>query len=115
MHIKKTIYLTVLLLSICGMDSYASDLLHAYSLAESSDPLYREAIASYRATLESKPQARSQLLPNISLNANTFSNDQDISTAGIGTSGDVSFNSHRYSLDITQPIYHHNLFTLGPR
>ncbi len=86
----------------------AADLVDIYNMAESSDPAYLEARASYRATLESKPQARAQLLPQIGLSANTFSNDQEISTGGAGTfgaGGRVDFNSHGYSLDLRQPLF----------
>ncbi len=112
LRIKKTIYFAVLLLSICGMDSYASDLLHAYSLAESSDPLYREAIASYRATLESKPQALSQLLPLINLSANNSLHHEDITFigTGVGAAGEGGFSRRGYSLDITQPLYHYDRY-----
>lgn len=85
----------------------AADIVEIYNLAEGSDPVYRQAQASYQATLETRPQARSQLLPQVSLNANTSSNDQDISTSsGFGGSGEIGFNSHGYSLDISQPVFH---------
>ena len=92
---------------IYGANVGATDLLEAYALAEASDPVYKESIAAYNATLETKPQARSQLLPLISLNANTISHKSDISaTGGFGSSGQVDFNSHGYALDITQPVFH---------
>jgi len=93
-----------------AINCQANDLFSAYRMAEVSDPVYQEAIASYKATLESKPQARAALLPQINFNANTASNDQDISTANIGTSGKVGFNTHGYSLDLTQPIFHRARF-----
>lgn len=88
--------------------SIAADLLEVFTLAEIADPAYLEAQAEFRATLENKPQARAALLPQLSLSANTFSNDQNISGntfAALGQAGDISFNSHGYSLDLVQPLF----------
>lgn len=84
----------------------ATDLLDVYTMAETSDPSYLEARANFQATLETRPQARAQLLPQIGVSANTFQNDQDISTGGgtFGSSGTTQFNSHGYSLDLRQPL-----------
>lgn len=85
----------------------ATDLLDTYNMAETSDPVYLETEANYRATLESRPQARAQLLPEVGLSASTFHNDQDISTSGPSAfgAGDFAFNSHGYSLDLRQPLF----------
>jgi outer membrane protein len=82
--------------------------MEAYALAEASDPVYKESIAAYNATLETKPQARSQLLPLVSLNANSMWHDQDISTAN--GSEQVDFNSYGYSLDLSQPVFHYDRY-----
>jgi len=112
LHRKRLIPLFVLLVLFTNMKANAVDLLSVFTLAEREDPIYREAIASYRATLETKPQARSQLLPVVSLSANTFSNDQKISTDSAFTTGDrePGFNSHGYALDITQPLFRADAF-----
>jgi outer membrane protein len=111
LRIQNTISVFILMISACNTQLHAADLLTTLQLAETNDPVYREAIASYRATLESKPQARSQLLPLISLNAHTVSHNQDISTQGFSVSaGEVDFNSHGYSLDITQPLFRADRF-----
>ena len=83
----------------------AMDLVEVYALAETSDPIYRQAVFSYLVTRESKPQARALLLPSADISANTFDNDQTISSAGFGTSGDANFNSHGYTLSLAQPIF----------
>ena len=83
----------------------AMDLIEVYTLAETNDPIYRQAVFSYLATQESKPQARALLLPSANLSANTTENDQTISSAGFGASGDANFNSHGYNFDVTQPIF----------
>jgi len=54
---------------------------------------------------ESKPQAKALLLPSANMSANTTENDQTISSAGFGASGDANFNSHGYNFDVTQPIF----------
>lgn len=82
----------------------AMDLVEVYSLAETNDPIYRQAVFSYLATRESKPQARALLLPSANISANTFDNDQTISST-FGTPGDVNFNSHGYTLSLAQPIF----------
>ena len=91
-------------------NTVAVDLFEVYQMAESSDPVYRQSVAAYEATLEAKPQARAQLLPTVSLNASTASNNQNISTATGLSPGEVSFNSHGYSLDISQPVFRYNLY-----
>ena len=83
----------------------AMDLVEVYALAETSDPIYRQAVFSYLVTRESKPQARALLLPSADISANTFDNDQTISSAGFGASGDANFNSHGYTLSLAQPIF----------
>ena len=97
--------------TICILSSAvsAADLVELFYQAQSSDPIYKQAIAAYDAATEAKPQARSQLLPQVRLNANTFSHDQDISTnSAIGGAGSVDFNTHGYSLDLTQPVFHYD-------
>ena len=83
----------------------AMDLIEVYTLAETNDPIYRQAVYSTLATHESKPQARALLLPSANLSANTTENDQTISSAGFGSSGDTNFNSHGYTLNVAQPLF----------
>ena len=109
MYSLKFLILSIAMLGLAE-STFATDLLDAYHMAEASDPVYKQSVASYNATLETKPQARAQLLPTISLSANTASNDQNISTTGIGGSGKIGFNSHGYSLDLTQPIFQYDRF-----
>ena len=99
--------------ALCCASVPAADLVDVYALAEASDPIYKESVAAYNATLEVKPQARSQLLPLISLNADTTRHAQDISSGGeFGISGEVDFNSHGYSLDLSQPVFHYDRYLL---
>jgi len=81
------------------------DLIEVYTLAETNDPIYRQVVYSTLAIHESKPQAKALLLPSATMSANTTENDQTISSAGFGASGDANFNSHGYNFDVTQPIF----------
>ncbi|MEE8321185.1 MAG: TolC family outer membrane protein [Gammaproteobacteria bacterium] len=101
-----------LLLLLYSASAFAADLVEIYALAESNDPQYRQVSAARLATLESRPQAFSQLLPSVNLSANTRKNDQDIKSSGgaFGTSGGVEFNSHGYSLSATQPLFRRDRF-----
>ena len=107
------INLTAAFLALASsMNCIAADLMAVYALAEKNDPTYLEEIAAHRATLESRPQALSQLLPAVNLSADTTRNDQDISSGGaaFGSSGEVNFNSRGYVLSVTQPIFRRDRF-----
>ena len=94
--------------------SSGENLFQVYQLAEKSDPQYREAEAAYRAKLEARPQTLSQLLPDVSLSANTAWNEQTISSAfsfGTPSNGNaVGYNSHGYQLNLSQPLFRWDRF-----
>jgi len=98
-----------LLLSI---NCFGADLMSVYNLAEKNDPEYLQALASHRVTLESRPQALSQLLPSVNLSADTVRHDQDISSAkgSVGSGGEVNFNSRGYTLSVSQPLFRRDRF-----
>jgi outer membrane protein len=99
---------STLLLSVNCM---AADLLSAYKLAEKNDPVYLQAIASHRATLESRPQALAQLLPSVNLSAESTRLDQTISSGSpFGVSGGINFNRRGYSLSVSQPLFRRDRF-----
>ncbi len=104
---RKQIYFLSLLLILTANQSMAVNLIELYQTAELNDPQFQQVIANYRAVLERKPQAWALLRPSINVTANTFSNDQSISNSAstFGTSGDVSFNSHGYRLNFSQPLF----------
>ena len=93
-------------------NSFSADLVRIYALAEKNDPVYQQEISTHRAILESKPQAWSQLLPSLDISANTRRNAQDITTSGssIGADGEIDFNSHGYSLNLSQPLFRRDRF-----
>lgn len=73
----RTILLTA---SLGAMNASAADLDAVYQRALTNDPLIREAEANRRAALESKPQARAALLPQI--NASGRYNDEESDSTG---------------------------------
>ena len=76
----------------------ASDLLDTYRTALENDPIFLSAQYSRLAAVESRPQARSALLPQISLDANIGRNDVEGDAQG-------SFDSDGIDLTLTQSIY----------
>jgi outer membrane protein len=92
-------------LMILNSNVMAMDLVEVYTLAETNDPIYRQAVYSTLAIQESKPQARALLLPSANLSADTIGNDQTIRSAGFGDDGDTNFNSHGYTMTLSQPLF----------
>lgn len=93
--------------------AHADGLFAAYQQAENSDPQYLQQVSAYRASLENRPQALSNLLPTVSISANTSRNDQEIKIDGgraIGSSGGVEFSNRGYSLDLRQTIFRRDRF-----
>lgn len=107
---------TVLLLTACAMAAAWSvpagaqvlDLAQAYRLASENDANIRASRAATEARAERVPQARSQLLPNLSANASTFRNSLVSTVPGFGGVPIVShlhYNSSSRALTLRQPIY----------
>jgi len=69
------------LLGLAQPGSAQEDLLNIYQRALQNDPVIREAEAIYLATLESRPQARSSLLPQLTLNASATTADSTDNTS----------------------------------
>ena len=97
---------------IVSINSLSADLASIYFLAEKNDPTYQQEISKHRAVTESRPQALAKLLPSLNLSGNTKRNAQDITTSGssVGADGEIDFNSHGYSLSITQPLFRRDDF-----
>src|SRR5207253_2764687 len=83
--------------------SAAADLMTAYRLAQTQDPVYATARAAWAAAQERVPQGRALLLPTVSATANTYYNDRDIEFRN-NTSAPGRFNSNAYTVAVTQPI-----------
>jgi outer membrane protein len=91
------------------------DLLNIYQRALQNDPIIREAENVYLATLESKPQALSSLLPQLSLSASaatSYSEDPNPATnfqtgepSTIVVSSETDRDSTGLSLNLNQTIF----------
>lgn len=84
----------------------AADLQDVYLMAMENDAQYQQAVASNLATQEQKPQAFSQLLPNVSLSAGT-TNQNTTTSGGFNFGGQDKFdtNTHNYRFTMTQPLF----------
>jgi outer membrane protein len=111
---KPALILTAsLVLAFLSSTANAVDLMEIYRHAKDSDPVYKQSIATYQATIEAKPQARAQLLPLIRFEANIGRHNQDITQPGF--LGNIltrteTFASRGYTLDLTQPIFRYDRF-----
>jgi outer membrane protein len=95
---------TVLAVILFIRPTSAADLQEIYRLALEHDAQYRQVIAANRATQEQKPQALSQLLPNVSLSAGT-QNQNIASSGGFGFGGEFDTNTHNYNFSLNQPVF----------
>ena len=98
--------LTYLLLSI---NVYALDLKEAYELAYKNDATTNAARARANSDREALPQAKAQLMPNISFTYNKSRIEQQRSIDGVDQPKQ-NFPSMSQSLSIRQPIFRANLF-----
>ncbi|CAN5439515.1 TolC family outer membrane protein [soil metagenome] len=106
---KKSALNALFLLSLSAFSTQviaAPDLVEVFNDAYENDPVFQSAIANYLAAAEVFPQKRAALLPNINLTANTFANHQDNQSPSLPRilRGNVSYNSHEYTLNLTQPL-----------
>ena len=95
-----------------GIASAQIGLLEIYRLAEANDPVLRQAEANFFATAETIPQARSALLPSVSLSASdTGRYSESVGPQGFGIfdipgSGNVSRStSDDVSLSLSQTLF----------
>lgn len=109
------------LLGLAQPGSAQEDLLDIYQRALQNDPVIREAEAIYLATLESRPQARSSLLPQLTLNASATTVDTtdntpttNFQTGGPGIPDVISSQTERdstsLSLNLDQIIFDKSRF-----
>ncbi len=91
------------IICLAGSYSYAADLMDIFHEAQKEDAQLRSAHALLQAELEAVPQSRAQLLPNISLSANTATVDREFSGGPNNT--EERFNSNGYSARLSQPLF----------
>jgi outer membrane protein len=100
--------LAVALLAAAGASS-GEDLAAVYEQARGSDPVLAAAQAALEASQELRPQARSFLLPNIQLDANTAKNTLRTDSTGFFASGKTEFNSNAVTVQAVQPLFNWQL------
>ncbi len=110
MVIRITLF-SLLILSLACSQLQANGLVDVYTIAKSQDTDIRQAEANYHASAQARPIARASLLPQINLSAETSDNTLETEGQTFGISGaDVNYNSHGYSLRLTQSLYNHEFY-----
>lgn len=84
----------------------ATDLLEAYRLAQQHDPAYAAARYDYEAAIESRPQARGALLPQVTFSASGSEDDQ----RDLNTNESDQFTNEQYSLNLRQTLFNWEQF-----
>jgi outer membrane protein len=113
MSITKHLLAVALGACLTAQVSAQDSLLDVYELALMSDPAIREAEATYLAASEVKPQARSALLPSLTLGATRRHTFTDIRGSGVvdPTTGAPAgrqqrqLDSQGYSVTLTQSVF----------
>jgi outer membrane protein len=107
-------FLTTALAGLLAAPALAQPVgfLEVYNRALENDPAFREAESLYLATAEVKPQARSNLLPDLSLGASRSSIFRDtgggaLQPTGITVGQRTKFDqdSHGWSVSLTQTVF----------
>ena len=96
------------LVLVTALPAWSLDLRQAYEAAYANDATVRAARSGTEATRERIPQARSQLLPNISLNATRNRNDltsQGRDFRGQPTRSETEYFSDSQTLTVRQSLY----------
>ena len=83
----------------------SADLMQVYRDALDNDPTFAAARSTLDAGREKTPQARSGLLPSLTLSGNTIWNKNEISLHDGATLGKPKFNSNGYQLSLAQPLF----------
>ncbi|MFO1417401.1 MAG: TolC family outer membrane protein [Methylotetracoccus sp.] len=99
-------------LILCSGRSQGMDLLKVYELALERDPTYRAAEATRNAILETKPQSIAQLLPTIAFTGSLNRNSLKVKSTPIilQRNQNVGFWTSDMNVQLTQPIYRHELW-----
>lgn len=99
-------YMLLCAAALSTQQANATDLLQVYRMAQQHDAQYQAAVAQNLASREQKPQAIAQLLPNVSLSANTSLSHQTTSGGfNFGGSNVFDTNTHGYTFSVTQTVF----------
>jgi len=106
---------TFILLALALPEAFAQDLMTTYDQALQRSPAIRQAESTRNAALENKPQSIAQLLPTLSVTAGLSRNyvttkSSDAIQKNIAGGSFVNFWSNLATLNLKQPIYHHELW-----
>jgi len=102
-------------IGLTSAPAQALDLLKSYRLALEQDASYQASRAETEATRELVPQARAQLLPNLSASLSRGKNQTNSETPGfLGARNFSSYEylSSSYALTLRQPLYRKYNFAL---
>lgn len=97
-----------IVLGTSSIPAWSLDLIQAYRAALDQDPRIRAARAARDATIERLPQARAQLLPNLSANFSRYKNDVDMTqqnALGKDVRSSDNYFSYNQTLQLRQPLY----------
>ena len=103
---KKTkLYLLVSLFSLTPFAASANSLLDVYELALQNDAQLKADKAKYEAGLENRSIARSNLLPQISANAQISNSDIETTDNLTNTSLKTDTDSKSWEISLSQPLF----------
>jgi outer membrane protein len=88
MKLRATLLATCIATLAAAAPAHSANLLEVYQRALQNDPVIREAEANRLATLESKPQARAGLLPQLTATAGYTQGDTDFTRADFNDTDD---------------------------
>jgi outer membrane protein len=101
----KTSLRYLLLAGSCYLSTASAlDLMQVYDLARQNDPLIRQIREQVNSAKEVKPQAKSLLLPNLSLGGSYDRIDQNTTLAGANRW--ENYGQYDLSVQVNQPLYH---------
>ncbi len=83
----------------------AENLTEVYNLAVKNDPVLQQAYFGYQANKQALPEALAQMVPNLAGNYSTTGTDTSQATRNVFVA-QGGYNTQNYSLTLTQPIYH---------
>ena len=95
--------------ALFALNAPAQDLLSLHQAALRHDATWLAARAAAEAGREKLPQARAQLLPSLTANANTTENDSSVrydnSGTGLAVDSDRRYSSRGYGATLAQPVF----------
>ena len=89
----------------------AADLVDIYRQALENDPTFKAAYSTFMANAEAIPQARSALLPQLTLGAQAGSNAFNVDVPGTnGLNGTQYYNSNQLKINASQAIFNYQVW-----